>query len=129
MPDNQMPGPRVSPWSFLPRAYLAAFYLWGGRQDHENAEVLARGLAALPGIHVKRTPGSTNAVYFQVGDEPRGVYERMVHIISGELDSSSPHSVYALQAHVGAVIFLRSFPSTSHVVPYHSLELLLIRLS
>ncbi|CAM9094793.1 unnamed protein product [Hapterophycus canaliculatus] len=35
-------------------------------EDHDNAAVLASGLAALPGISAERGPGATNAVYFQV---------------------------------------------------------------
>lgn len=34
-------------------------------QDHDNAALLANGLAALPGIDAERSPGATNAVYFQ----------------------------------------------------------------
>lgn len=35
-------------------------------QDHDNAETLAKGISALPGLHAKRYPDSTNAVYIQV---------------------------------------------------------------
>lgn len=37
------------------------------KQDHDNAAALANGLGALRGISAERSPGDTNAVYFQVG--------------------------------------------------------------
>lgn len=36
------------------------------REDHSNAEMLAKGLAELPGVTAERGPSDTNAVYFQI---------------------------------------------------------------
>ncbi len=39
-------------------------------EDHENAQVLARGLAALPGVRLDLATVETNIVIFEVDDAP-----------------------------------------------------------
>lgn len=47
--------------------YIFAFLMdVSVHQDHENAETLANGISALPGLHVTRYQDSTNAVYIKV---------------------------------------------------------------
>lgn len=53
------------------------------KQDHDNAAALANGLGALRGISAERSPGDTNAVYFQVGcrcRRYRSVVQRRYHM-------------------------------------------------
>jgi threonine aldolase len=61
--------------------------------DHENARVLARGLAALAGVRLDPDPVETNIVIFEVEDA-RGLVERLADRV--ELQAVAPRRVRAV---------------------------------
>jgi len=61
--------------------------------DHENAAVLARGLAALPGVSLDPATVETNIVIFSVDDAP-GLVARMADRV--ELQAFDAHRVRAV---------------------------------
>ena len=62
-------------------------------EDHANAQVLARGLAALPGIRVDPTAVQTNIVFFEVDDAP-GLARRIADRV--DIQASGPTQVRAV---------------------------------
>ena len=61
--------------------------------DHENAQVLARGLASLPGVELDPTTVETNIVIFSVEDAP-GLVRRLADRV--ELQAFEAHRVRAV---------------------------------
>jgi len=61
--------------------------------DHENAQVLARGLASLPGAEIDPSTVETNIVIFSVDDAP-GLVARLADRV--ELQAFSAHTVRAV---------------------------------
>jgi threonine aldolase len=61
--------------------------------DHENAQVLARGLAALPGVRLDPATVETNIVLFDVDDAP-GLVRRVADRV--ELQTFGQHRVRAV---------------------------------
>jgi threonine aldolase len=62
-------------------------------EDHENASVLARGLASLPGVSIDPATVETNIVIFSVDDGP-GLVARMADRV--ELQAFDQHRVRAV---------------------------------
>jgi threonine aldolase len=61
--------------------------------DHENAQVLARGLASLPGVEIDPSTVETNIVILSVADAP-GLVERLADRV--ELQAFDAHRVRAV---------------------------------
>jgi threonine aldolase len=62
-------------------------------EDHENAQVLARGLAALPGVRLDPAAVETNIVIFDVDDAP-GLVARVADRV--DVQAFDAHSVRAV---------------------------------
>ena len=62
-------------------------------EDHENAQVLARGLASLPGVEIDPAKVDTNIVIFSVDDAP-GLVGRVADRV--ELQAFAAHRVRAV---------------------------------
>jgi threonine aldolase len=61
--------------------------------DHTNAQALARGLAALPGVEIEPATVETNIVLFDVEDAP-GLVRRLADRV--ELQAFGPHRLRAV---------------------------------
>jgi threonine aldolase len=62
-------------------------------EDHANAYVLARGLAALPGVRIDPAAVETNIVFFEVGDAP-GLVRRVADRV--DIQASGPTQIRAV---------------------------------
>lgn len=73
-------------------------------QDHDNAAALANGLGALPGIRAQRSPGATNAVYFQVSHGPSSSERCMICHTAEDENTSCVGTVFSDEGHVHVVL-------------------------
>ncbi len=62
-------------------------------EDHANAHVLARGLAALPGVRIDPAAVETNIVFFEVDDAP-GLVRRVADRV--DIQASGPTQIRAV---------------------------------
>jgi threonine aldolase len=62
-------------------------------EDHANAQLLARGLAALPGVRIDPATVETNIVFFDV-DDARGLVQRIADRV--DIQATGPTQIRAV---------------------------------
>ena len=62
-------------------------------EDHANAQLLARGLAALPGVRLDPAAVETNIVFFDV-DDARGLVQRVADRV--DIQATGPTQIRAV---------------------------------
>ena len=68
-------------------------------EDHENAAVLARGLAELPGIEIDPNVVQTNLVFFRLIDEPAQSFSQRLKEAGILAGASGPRSIRMVTHH------------------------------